>query len=194
MTLHITGCRHTCDTVPPSAEIGAPASSSTSFFTPCAPQQRSAQPPLEGNLPTSAGEDSVMSDYCYTLVSPGDTPPSCQPNSASPPDACKPPAEAAQSEATELLSSRVMYLKSVKCPHCAVVLYKKNLLVHIQRKHRNQSDIKAACHSKSKSVSKAYGLFDYPKGIHVWLGGLSCLRTTVGAVQWIIDSMWRKTQ
>lgn len=135
MTLHATGCRNTCDTVPPSAEIRAPASSSSSFFTPCAPQQRSAQPPLERNLPTSAGEDSVMSDHCCTLVSPVDTPPSCQPNSAPPPDTCKPPAEAAQSEATELLSSRVMYLKSVKCPHCAVVLYKKNLLVHIQRKH-----------------------------------------------------------
>lgn len=73
-----------------------------------------------------------------------------------------------------------MYLKSVKCPHCAVVLYKKNLLVHIQRKNGNQPDIIVACHSKSKSVSKAYGLFDFPKGIHVWLGGLSCLKQQWG--------------
>lgn len=39
----------------------------------------------------------------------------------------------------------------VKCPHCSLVLYKRNLYVHIQRKHHRVQD--AAAQSQPESVS-----------------------------------------
>lgn len=175
MTFHVIGCQKACNMVPPSAEV---SSSSSSFVTPSASQQGSAQPPAEHRSPRSAG------DHCYAFS------PCCQPPSPPPSEASEPPAEASskkEADAAQLPSSRVIYLKLVKCPHCSVVLYKKNLLVHIQRKHAKEKDITAASHSKSKCAAAACGLFDIPKGIHVWLGGLSCL--SHGNFLWCFQSL-----
>ncbi|XP_030608723.1 uncharacterized protein LOC115796445 isoform X2 [Archocentrus centrarchus] len=52
MTLHVTGCQKTCNTVPPSAEIRPPVSSSlsSSFLTPRASQQSHPQLRLQRPL------------------------------------------------------------------------------------------------------------------------------------------------
>lgn len=59
-------------------------------------------------------------------------------------------------EALDLRSSRVKYLKVVKCPHCALVLYKKNLATHIQRKHTKTKDSTATYHLKCVCVDQTH--------------------------------------
>ncbi|KAM3605857.1 uncharacterized protein V6R79_006120 [Siganus canaliculatus] len=79
-----------------------------------------------------------------------------------------PPTEAAdaQCETVDLASSRVAKLKSVKCPHCSVVIYQKNLSTHINRKHPQQKDITAESHLQSVCVDEARGLFAVQKDGH----------------------------
>ncbi len=47
----------------------------------------------------------------------------------------------------------------VKCPHFPVVLYKRNLFLHIQRKHGQVKDITAQSHLQSTSVDQSNGLY-----------------------------------
>lgn len=67
---------------------------------------------------------------------------------------------------SELPSSRVTSLKSVKCPICSAVLYKKNLGIHIQRKHERTKDITAEAHLKGVCVDKSRGLYAVSKRSH----------------------------
>ncbi|KAK0151146.1 TRMT1-like protein [Merluccius polli] len=156
MTLHVTGCQ-----------------------THALPKPHS-----EPHPPLSALQDSIASavsvDHSYTLSpsaslqSPAITPQSSKPPTASPPEASKSHAfspeesfcAAAEFETIELPSSRVTNIKSVKCPDCSLVLYKKNLLVHKQRKHARPKDFPTASHLKSVFVDKTSGVFTIPKGTH----------------------------
>ncbi|XP_035010744.2 uncharacterized protein LOC118106371 [Hippoglossus stenolepis] len=164
-----------CETISSqSADVSQSAPSSSLVFTPCASQEKSAnspgctssKPDSEPNSPLSAPEDSITNeDHCYTLspkaslLSPSVSPQSSPPPSASPlkaseldlsprdeVSAAATAATAARSETTELTCFRVANLKSVKCPHCSIVLYKKNLSVHIQRKHAMLKDITGSSH------------------------------------------------
>lgn len=47
----------------------------------------------------------------------------------------------------------------VKCPHCSLVLYRQNLLLHTQRKHSQPKDITAQSHLKSTCVDQNNGLY-----------------------------------
>ncbi|XP_047434853.1 uncharacterized protein LOC125004356 isoform X2 [Mugil cephalus] len=47
----------------------------------------------------------------------------------------------------------------VKCPHCTVVLYKRNLFLHVQRKHVKTKDITAQYHLQSTTVDQSNGLY-----------------------------------
>ncbi|XP_019943706.2 uncharacterized protein [Paralichthys olivaceus] len=168
---HVTGCQRPSDKVPApcetissqSADVGPSTASSSLGFTPCDSQEKSAHAPgytssnsaSELHSPQSAPEDFISSitneDHCYTLSPKASvTPQSSQPPSASPPKAFEldlsPRGQfgAARSETTELTCFRVANLKSVKCPHCSIVLYKKNLSVHIQRKHAMLKDIRGS--------------------------------------------------
>ena len=52
-----------------------------------------------------------------------------------------------------------MPLTHVRCPHCLVVLYKKNLFLHIKRKHGLPKDITAQSHLKSTSIDQSSGIY-----------------------------------
>lgn len=47
----------------------------------------------------------------------------------------------------------------VQCPQCPLVLYKKNLFLHVQRKHGQEKDITAKSHLKSTCVDQRNGLY-----------------------------------
>ncbi|XP_041932233.1 uncharacterized protein LOC121695442 [Alosa sapidissima] len=49
--------------------------------------------------------------------------------------------------------------RHVKCPHCTLVLYKKNLALHIQRQHGLPKDITAKSHLKGTCVDQSKGLY-----------------------------------
>ncbi|XP_078025800.1 uncharacterized protein LOC144463926 [Epinephelus lanceolatus] len=46
-----------------------------------------------------------------------------------------------------------------KCPHCTIVLYKKNLALHIQRQDNQQKDITTKSHLKSTCVDQNNGIY-----------------------------------
>ncbi|XP_070404091.1 uncharacterized protein [Nothobranchius furzeri] len=56
-------------------------------------------------------------------------------------------------------ASRVKNLKMAKCPHCALVLYQKNLTLHIQRKHTYKKDITESFHLRNVCVDPVNGIF-----------------------------------
>uniref|UniRef100_A0A1A7WPI3 Si:dkeyp-117b11.2 n=2 Tax=Iconisemion striatum TaxID=60296 RepID=A0A1A7WPI3_9TELE len=56
-------------------------------------------------------------------------------------------------------ATHVKNFKMAKCPHCALILYQKNLTLHIQRKHTNEKDINASFHLKSVCVDQVNGIF-----------------------------------
>ncbi|KAM4584951.1 uncharacterized protein PAE49_004353 [Odontesthes bonariensis] len=178
IALHVSGCQK-------KHNVGQPVPSSTEIspvslflFIPSTPQEISAK----------SGVSVMSADHSYTLPpsatleSPTVTPQSCQPPPSSPSEAeslegavgAVEPCErmesneeeastAEQSEAAEW-PSRVLYLKSVKCPHCSLVLYKKNLLVHVQRKHPRPEDDKAAPRLQSEGVQNGRCPFALPQG------------------------------
>lgn len=92
----------------------------------------------------------VDEDHCYTLSLPvsllpsaaspvsSDIPSASQPDSSST-DALLPKASvvtaAASRDTMKRPLCRVRNLKLVRCPHCSLCLYKKNLGAHIKRKH-----------------------------------------------------------
>lgn len=77
-----------------------------------------------------------------------------QPASQSPP----PPTAEDPIAPTEVVIGDVPQTHSM-CPHCSVVLYKRNLFLHIKRKHGQVKDITAQSHLQSTSIDKSNGLF-----------------------------------
>ncbi|XP_041839815.1 uncharacterized protein LOC121638850 [Melanotaenia boesemani] len=65
---------------------------------------------------------------------------------------------------TKRPSSYSIYAKLVKCPHCSLVLYKRNLPVHIKRKHLKPHDNKATPHPKSEGAQNNLCPFSLPRG------------------------------
>lgn len=51
----------------------------------------------------------------------------------------------------------------LRCPHCPVVLYRRNLFLHIKRKHAQVKDITAQSHLQSTSVHKSNSIFAVQK-------------------------------
>lgn len=51
----------------------------------------------------------------------------------------------------------------VKCPHCALILYKKNLSLHVRRKHDQVKDITAQSHLKSTCIDRTNGIYAVKK-------------------------------
>ena len=51
----------------------------------------------------------------------------------------------------------------VRCPHCPLVLYKRNLFLHIQRKHGQVKDTTSQCHLQNTSVDQSKGLLTVRK-------------------------------
>ena len=47
----------------------------------------------------------------------------------------------------------------VRCPHCPVVLYKRNLFLHIQRKHGQVKDTTSRSHLQSTPIDHSNGLY-----------------------------------
>ncbi len=149
MKVHVTGCQKSCYMMQPTS---VPPSVNTD---PSSPQQFQS----ETHPTLSALENyiapSVSVEHSYTL------PPSVSvltsdhsytvSQTASPKsptitlESCLSPEEAVTTAAQ---TAKIMEQASshVKCPHCSIVLYKKNLVLHIQRKHGGPKDITAASH------------------------------------------------
>ena len=74
----------------------------------------------------------------------------------------------------------------VRCPHCPLVLYKRNLFLHIQRKHGKVKDTTAQCHLQSTSVDQSNSLYTVRKTSR----GLSvpCVAQDMGTAT--CDELW----
>ncbi|XP_039598696.1 uncharacterized protein LOC120520234 isoform X2 [Polypterus senegalus] len=73
--------------------------------------------------------------------------------------------------------------ESVQCPHCLVALYRRNLRLHIQRKHldRRVKDITQSCHLPSECLDGHNGIFAVGKSFHGPCSPLHVKRKTWGS-------------
>ncbi|KAM7387380.1 hypothetical protein PAMA_009820 [Pampus argenteus] len=155
--------------------------SSSPSMTSAAPSSEPHSSPLDLlEEPMECDASVVERDHCYTL------PPSVSPHSpvASPvssniPAASQPEAsstgarspdasvkDAASYPDTTRPSYGVGSLRLVKCPHCSLRLYKKNLGAHIKRKHEGLKDVTAASHLKNVCVDATRGIFAVQRVAH----------------------------
>uniref|UniRef100_A0A667YZS3 HMG domain-containing protein n=1 Tax=Myripristis murdjan TaxID=586833 RepID=A0A667YZS3_9TELE len=147
--LHLTNCRNQCDmaqiTLVPTSEPPSPETHPAAVISSMSVEHSYSLPP---SLP------DINIDHPYTQTASPKSP-------AVAPDLCQsPPATTSEEQVTgDVLPTHI------KCPHCPVVLYKRNVFLHIQRKHGKAKDITAQCHLKSTSVDQSNGLYAVRKTV-----------------------------
>ncbi|XP_029935079.1 uncharacterized protein LOC115378746 [Myripristis murdjan] len=142
ITTHLIDCRNKCDMAQPSQ----PPSPET--HPAAVPSSMSVEHSYSLPPPVSA----VSIDHSYTQTAKR---PAAAPAAPAEPDPCQSPPAAASEEpvAPEDQVTGDVPRTHVRCPHCPVVLYKRNLFLHIQRKHGKAKDITA------QSVDQSNGLY-----------------------------------
>ncbi|XP_041664912.1 uncharacterized protein LOC121523908 [Cheilinus undulatus] len=98
---------------------------------------------------------SLIDDHSYTRQpSPC---PSPEVTISLPPDTDSSSPEDEVTSAPKTAKTAVLAASHVKCPHCPMVLYKKNLVLHIRRKHEGPKVIRVASCRKRAHVDKSHG-------------------------------------
>ena len=159
MTMHLIECKNKCDkaqvaSVPPSQ--------------PPSPETHAAV--LSVNMEHSyflhPSVSAVRTDHCYVQTASLKTPavatdqeddpePPEQPDlSLSPTTTTSEDAIAPDNKITEDVPPT-----HVNCPHCPLVLYKKNLFLHVKRKHSQVKDALAEPHLKSTCIDQRNSLY-----------------------------------
>lgn len=79
------------------------------------------------------------------------------------------------------VSHGVKTLSVVRCSHCSLRLYKKNLSAHMKRKHGGLKDITAASHLKNVCVDETRGIFAVQRVAHGFSVPIHVQRKTWGS-------------
>ncbi len=181
MKVHMTGCQKSCYMMQPTSvlpSVNTDPSSPQQFQSETYPTLSAIEDyiapsvSVEHSYTLPPSVSVLTSDHSYTVSqtaspkSPTITLESCLSPSATtsePPTSHSSLPEEAVTTAAQ--TAKIMELPSshVKCPHCSIVLYKKNLVLHIQRKHGGPKDITAASHLKSVCVDKSHSLYAVQK-------------------------------
>lgn len=160
---HVTECFKKCVVVVPPLHQSSP-SSSEDFIAQSLDHSYALPPSVSASATTTEPPEEAVT---HELPSSHLSHPLSQTASPKTPTAVtdqSPPATTTEPPEPPLPSSHV------KCPHCTIVLYKKNLALHIQRRHSQQKDITTKSHLKSTCVDQhnsVYAVSKIAKGFSV---------------------------
>ncbi|XP_042249063.1 uncharacterized protein LOC121884358 isoform X2 [Thunnus maccoyii] len=178
---------------PPATTSALPPSPATTLAVPNSEPHPSLLNLLEE--PMECNTSVVEQDHCYTLPpsvslhSPVASPVSSDIPAASQPEASSTDARSPEGSVKDaasypdtmtLPSYGIRSLRLVRCPHCSLRLYKKNLGAHIKRKHGGLKDITAASHLKNVCVDETRGIFAVQRVAHGFSVPIHVQRKTWG--------------
>ncbi|XP_016359161.1 uncharacterized protein LOC107701638 [Sinocyclocheilus anshuiensis] len=183
---HLTSCKETSfRQPPPAAAAAAPPTAPTP--SPVAPPP---PPPLAAPAPVfTAAPPPALSPSAPPPVAPIPFPaaPPPHPSPAAPPPALSPAAPPPYPAAPSSVGLCVRQQVRVTCMHCGIQINKRNLLVHINRKHRQKvTEISAKRHLSCQCIDAKNGISAVNKAFFKPCSPIHVQKKTWGASQNII--------
>ncbi|XP_051963849.1 uncharacterized protein LOC127630418 [Xyrauchen texanus] len=187
---HITSCKNTSSRQPlPTAPAAPPPPSPAAAQPPPSPSPAAAPPPPS---PSSTAAPPPPSPSPAAAAPPSPSPAALLPSSAALlPSPAAPPSPAALLPSPAAPSSvvRLCVRQQVRvtCTQCGIQINKRNLLVHINRKHRQRvTEISAKRHLSSQCIDAKNAIFAVDKSFFKPCSPIHVQKKTWGASQNII--------